>query len=125
MPIGHRLAKKKRITPRDLVKEDFIAFGEGSHTRSNTDAVFRKAGLAPTVVLDASVAPTVCELVAAGLGVPPGPYLLMASVRGLAVVRPFDRPTPFYFLLCDTSVSRNMDIVHAFPHVHQKTAKTG
>src|SRR3546814_162603 len=35
MPIGHRLAKKKRITPRDLVKEDFIAFGEGSHTRSN------------------------------------------------------------------------------------------
>src|SRR3546814_18226379 len=61
MPIGHRLAKKKRITPRDLVKEDFIAFGAGSHTRSNIDAVFSKAGLAPQVLLVASVAPTVRE----------------------------------------------------------------
>src|SRR3546814_4835574 len=87
MPIGHRLAKKKRITPRDLVKEDFIAFGEGSHTRSNIDAVFRKAGLAPNVVLDASVAPTVCELVAAGLGVTLEHPLLLESVRGRVVRR--------------------------------------
>src|SRR3546814_17834953 len=102
MPIGHRLAKKKRITPRDLVKEDFIAFGEGSHTRSNIDAVFRKAGLAPNVVLDASVAPTVCELVEAGLGVTLEHPLLLASVRGRVGVRPFDPPTTFASLLCLT-----------------------
>jgi DNA-binding transcriptional LysR family regulator len=122
MPLGHRLAKKKRITVRDLAKENFIAFGEGSHTRSNIDAVFRRAGLAPNVVLDASVAPTVCELVAAGLGVTLEHPLLLESVRGRVVVRPFDPPTPFDFLLCRPREARNMALVDAFVEETRKTA---
>ena len=122
MPIGHRLAKKKRITARDLAKENFIAFGEGSHTRANIDAVFRRAGLAPNVVLDASVAPTVCELVAAGMGVTLEHPLLLESVRGRVVVRPFDPPTPFDFLLCRPREARNMALVDAFVEETRKTA---
>src|SRR3546814_13620010 len=64
MPTGHRLAKKNRITPRDLVKQDFHHFGEGSHTRSNLHEEFSKAGLAPKFALDPPLAPSVCATTA-------------------------------------------------------------
>src|SRR3546814_9204595 len=86
-------------------------------------SVFRKAGLAPNVVLDASVAPTVCELVAAGLGVTLEHPLLLESVRGRVVVRPFDPPTPFDFLLCRPREARNMALVDAFVRSEEHTSE--
>ncbi|NIA71408.1 LysR family transcriptional regulator [Pelagibius litoralis] len=122
MPIGHRLAKKRKVTPADLVEERFISFSPGSHTQLRIDAVFRKFGLTPTVGLDASMAPTVCELVAAGLGVTLVHPLLLESVRGRVVVRPFDPPTPLDFLLCRPREARNMDLVDAFVDETRKAA---
>jgi DNA-binding transcriptional LysR family regulator len=122
MPLGHRLAKKRTVTPTDLVDERFISFAPSSHTRLRVDAVFRKFGLTPNIVLDATTAPTVCELVAAGQGVTLGHPLLLGSVRGRVAVRPFDPPTPFDFLLCRPREARNMDLVDAFVEETRKTA---
>jgi DNA-binding transcriptional LysR family regulator len=122
MPLGHPLTKKRKVTARDLAKERFISFSEGSHTRAQLDAVFKRAGLTPNIVLDASVAPTVCELVAAGVGFTLEHPLLLESVRGRVAVRPFHPPTPFDFLLCRPREARNEGLVDAFIEVTRKTA---
>src|SRR3546814_17217801 len=48
--------------------------------------------------------------------------LLLESVRGRVVVRPFDPPTPFDFLLCRPREARNMALVDAFVEETRKTA---
>lgn len=122
MPLGHPLARKSRVTANDLAKERFVSFAEGSRTRRSIEAVFKKAGLTPNTVLDASVATTICELVAAGVGVTLEHPLLLGSVRGRVAVRPFDPPTPLDFLLCRPREARNVGLVDAFVEETRKTA---
>lgn len=122
MPLGHPLQRKSRVTAKDLAKERFISFREGSRTRSQVDAVFKREGLTPNTVLDASLATTVCELVAQGLGITLEHPLLLESVRGRVAVRPFDPPSALDFLLCRPREARNVGLVDAFIEEARKTA---
>ena len=67
VPAGHRLAKKRAVTASDFDNEPFISLTQGDGTRIAVDAAFipdrRK------LILDTPYAPTICRMVAMGLGV--------------------------------------------------------
>ncbi len=67
VPVGHRLAKKRSVSPGDFDDEPFISLTQGDGTRAAVDAAFspdkRK------LILDTPYAPTICRMVEMGLGV--------------------------------------------------------
>lgn len=69
LPNGHRLAKRRRIGPKDLEGEPFISFPVGSPPRESIDQVFSQAGVARRTVCESDLGSSVCTLVAAGLGI--------------------------------------------------------
>jgi DNA-binding transcriptional LysR family regulator len=85
--------------------------------------MFESHGLKPNVVLDATTAPNVCELVAAGFGVTLVHPLFADSVRGRVVIRRFEPSMPFHFLLCRPRGARNSKLVNAFIEEARKAAK--
>ncbi len=68
LPRGHRLAKRKRIGPKDLDGEAFISFPVGSPERESIDRVFSEARVTRRTVCESDLGSSVCSLVAAGLG---------------------------------------------------------
>jgi len=91
MPRGHRLAAKKMIEPKDLEGERFISFGAESTTRRMIDQMFAEAGVRRTLTLSASMATTVCALVARGLGVALVDPLYIGEFAPQVETRPFRR----------------------------------
>ena len=123
LPLGHRLARKSRVTLEDIADEPFVSFAPGSYTRIRLDEIFAEKGLKPNVVLDATTAPNVCELVAAGIGVTLEHPLLVQSVRGRVAVRPFEPARHFDFLMCRPRSGRNRKLVDAFMQETRETAE--
>lgn len=87
LPLGHHLAAKREISPQDLDGEPFVAFGQSGMTRRKVDALFNAEGLRPNIVIEATGAPNVSELVAAGLGVTIADPLSLEFVAGRVAVR--------------------------------------
>lgn len=75
LPLRHRLAKKKLLSPADLKNEPFVLFERrmGNLAFDRTVACCEAAGFRPNIVQDAPQWPTVLRLVAAGLGVSVAP----------------------------------------------------
>jgi DNA-binding transcriptional LysR family regulator len=92
MPRGHRLALKKVVRPKDLDGETFISFTGDTVTRRELDAIFDQAGVHRQMNLSAPMAPTICAMVAHGLGVALVDPLYIAELAPLLETRPF-RPT--------------------------------
>lgn len=67
MPAGHRLARKKRLSPQDLNGERFISLPSGGSSRRAIDAAFPKDGR--ILALETPFAATICRMVSEGLGV--------------------------------------------------------
>lgn len=93
LPPGHPLAKRRKLRPVDLSGERFISFTRDSHVRQALDQIFAAAGVERTLLVDASMAPTVCALVARGLGISILDPLNIGFFGHHVAVRPFD-PTP-------------------------------
>jgi DNA-binding transcriptional LysR family regulator len=70
-PAGHRLARKARVSIRDLAGEDFVMFSrdEGTTLYPQTFRLCREAGFEPKIVIEAKEASTIIGLVAAGCGI--------------------------------------------------------
>ena len=68
VPLGHRLAGKRRDLIEDLDGERFVTLGRNTPMRQRLDEVFAAAGVAPTIVAETSSSNSACELVAQGLG---------------------------------------------------------
>lgn len=66
MPAQHRLAGRKRVTPKDLEGERFISLPNGTLSRRAIDAAFDKDGR--ILALETPYAATICSLVSEGLG---------------------------------------------------------
>jgi DNA-binding transcriptional LysR family regulator len=71
LPLRHKLAKRKILSPVDLKEEPFVLFSRrmGNLAYDRTVACCEAAGFRPNIVQDAPQWPTVLRLVAAGLGV--------------------------------------------------------
>jgi DNA-binding transcriptional LysR family regulator len=122
MPPNHRLAEKSVIRPDDLDGEAFISFAAESYTSQRIAEIFDAYNVRAKFVLDATVAPTVCEFVAAGCGVSLVHPLFADGVADRIVMRPFEPVVPFYFLICRARETRNVGHVKIFSEAMRAAA---
>jgi DNA-binding transcriptional LysR family regulator len=66
---GSALRRRRRLTPGDLREESWILREDGSDTRRQTDAWFKRNHVAPSTVLTLQGADAVKRAVVAGLGI--------------------------------------------------------
>ena len=114
MPIGHALSRHKIIRPKHLDGVPFVSFNPASYTAQKIVGIFEKYDITANIVLTADVNPTVCQFVAAGLGVSLVHPLFIAGMEDLVVARPFEPATPFDFLLCFGRDARNARLISEF-----------
>lgn len=86
VPAAHPLAQKKRIRKADLRGESFISLPRGDAVRKMIDAAFTPDER--RLILEATFAPAICTMVAAGLGVSIVNPLVIGSrpIPGMAVI---------------------------------------
>jgi len=96
LPAGHRLAAKKRLTPRDFEGEDFVSLAAGDPYRIQMDAIFASAGVNRRLRVETHSAVTVCAMVEAGLGLAlVNPLTALACANAGLVVRRFSVSLPY------------------------------
>jgi DNA-binding transcriptional LysR family regulator len=114
LPPTHPLCKKKIIRPQDLDDVPFVTFSAKSQTRQLVEAMFQRHAVRLNVVLETGTAPTVCEFIAAGLGVSLIHPLFADGSQDRLVLRRFKPDMTFGFRLCRMPASRNAGLVDTF-----------
>jgi DNA-binding transcriptional LysR family regulator len=122
MPLDHPLAAKSRIKPRDLDQIPFVSFHPDAHVGHLVAGMFEAYNVEAQIVLVANVAPTVCEFVAAGLGVSLVYPLMVSGLEHRLAVRRFEPEILYKFQLCRSLDSRNAQFVEAFAQEVRATA---
>ena len=99
LPLGHALAAKARLKPADFHDQPFVALGAEIATRSETDGFMALGRAQPRVVAVAQLSASICELVAAGVGVSiVEPVTALNFARaGLVTLRPLHPLQPFRY----------------------------
>jgi DNA-binding transcriptional LysR family regulator len=96
LPRGHRLARKKNFSLRELEREPFVAYGRqwapGFYDR--WVRIFVSAGFSPTVIQEAGEMATVLALVSAGAGVAVVPQGIVARRPPTLVTKPLPSNAP-------------------------------
>src|SRR5437879_10725291 len=123
MPLGHPLTAKSVIEPHDLDDIPFVSFDTESHTGQRVALMLETHKVRLNIALVANVAPTLCEFVAAGLGVSLIHPLLAGGLRDRLAVRRFEPAVPFDFRLRRHCESRNAAFVEAFLQETRATAE--
>jgi DNA-binding transcriptional LysR family regulator len=77
-PPTHQLARRPKVTPKDLAGLPFILFELGSATRKVIDTFFASESVEPTVVMDTENVEIIKAMVKTGLGVGIVPYQAVA-----------------------------------------------
>jgi DNA-binding transcriptional LysR family regulator len=124
LPSTHKLARKAVLTLTDLDGEPFVAFDSSVEIRRTIDAHFESAGLNPRYVLEATTAPTLCEFVAAGLGLSLVHPRMAGTVAGRVAIRPFEPAVSNHFLLGRSQGSRNARYVDDFIQATHAVARS-
>lgn len=114
LPPNHPLCRKKTLTLPDLVDEPFVTFSPKSQTRQQVESLFQRHDARLKVVLETDTAPTVCEFVAAGLGVSLVHPLFIDGAQQRIALRAFKPDVPYRFQLCRSRSSHNFRLVEAF-----------
>ncbi|MEO8070464.1 MAG: LysR family transcriptional regulator [Acidobacteriota bacterium] len=70
----HPLARKKEVSPKDLVRQPFVLFEVGSSTRRTIEEFFLKEQIAPKVVTETENVEIIKALVRSRLGISIVPY---------------------------------------------------
>lgn len=122
LPLQHPLAEKSAIKASDLDQEAFIAFNSDTYIGYRVEAMFEASKIRPQKTLVANAGITVCELVAAGLGISLVHPLNVGGLEDQLVVRPFEPEILFNFQLCRSVDSRNAQLVDAFAQALRDTA---
>jgi DNA-binding transcriptional LysR family regulator len=122
MPLGHPLAIKSQIEPQDLDRVPFVTFNPDSNAGQCVSTVLERYRVKPHIVLVANVSPTLCELVAAGLGVSLVHPLMVSGLEQRLVIRRFEPAVLFGFRLCSSGDNRNTQLVQAFVQQVRLTA---
>jgi DNA-binding transcriptional LysR family regulator len=74
----HPLARRRRVTPKDLAHLPFVLFEVGSATRKVIDTFFAGEGIEPTIVMDTENVEIIKAMVKTGMGVGIVPYQAVA-----------------------------------------------
>ena len=90
LPHGHRLARRERLSLKDLAGEDFVLFSEGATIRGLVNRTSERLGFRPHVSFEAGETSRIRSIVAEGLGVSvlprsdaltPGPPVAVAGAE--------------------------------------------
>ncbi len=122
MPRDHPFAARRQIKPQDLDQVSFVTFHPEAYVGHLVERMFETHRIKPQIVLIANVAPTVCEFVAAGLGVSLVHPLMVSGLEHRLVVRRFEPEVPYSFQLCRIADSRNTQLIGAFAQELRATA---
>jgi DNA-binding transcriptional LysR family regulator len=122
MPLGHPLTAKTVITPADLAGVRFVSFDPDSHTHQRVVSAFHPYGIEPNTVMIVNVSPTLCEFVAAGVGVSLVHPLIVGSLRNRLAIRRFEPSIQLDFQLCRIRDSRNARLVDLYLKAARETA---
>jgi DNA-binding transcriptional LysR family regulator len=74
----HPLARKKQVTPRDLVRQPFVLFESGSNSRRAIDEFFVREQVEPKIVTETENVEIIKALVRIGMGITIIPYQAVA-----------------------------------------------
>jgi DNA-binding transcriptional LysR family regulator len=114
MPVGHPLADLRVVRPENLSGIPFVSFTIESYTGQKIASLFEKHKVDANIVLTATVGTTVCQFVAAGLGISLVHPLFLTGMEDRMVARPFEPVTPFDFLLCYSRDARDAHLISDF-----------
>jgi len=96
-PRGSQLAKKKRVSERDLDDATVLLLEDGHCLRDQALAVCERGGAIESMEVRATSLPTLVQMVAGGLGVtllPEAAAGALVQPRGPVVLAAFERPVP-------------------------------
>ena len=124
MPLDHPLVEKDHIEPHDLDGMPFVAFDTDIYVCHLVSNMFDRYKIAPQTVLVTNAAPTICEFVAAGLGLSLVHPLMISGLEKRLAIRRFEPAIPYHFQLCRSADSRNAHIVEAFVAELREKAST-
>jgi DNA-binding transcriptional LysR family regulator len=122
MPLDHPLTAKSVIAPEDLHEIAFVSFSLEGYTSGLSTKLLNARGVKPDIVMLVNVAPTLCEFVAAGIGVSLVHPLVVGSLRDRVAIRPFEPAIDLDFQLCHISDTRNARLVSAFLESARETS---
>lgn len=122
MPPDHPLAAKSQIEPHDLDQIPFVAFNPEGDIGHRVEGMFEAHGVKAKIVFVTNAAPTLCEFVAAGLGVSLVHPLMVSGREPRLAVRRFEPEILYSFQLCRSADSRNAQLVDAFAQEVRATA---
>jgi DNA-binding transcriptional LysR family regulator len=122
MPRDHSLAAKSQIEPQDLDQIPFVSTNPDSFNGHRVEGMFESYKIKPQIVLVANVAPTLCEFVAAGMGVSLVHPLVVSGLEHRLAVRRFEPEILYNFQLCRSRDSRNAQLVESFAQELRATA---
>jgi DNA-binding transcriptional LysR family regulator len=75
---AHPLARRRKVTPRDLDGQPFVLFEVGSATRKVIDQFFATEKIEPTIVMDTENVEIIKAMVKTGMGIGIVPYQAVA-----------------------------------------------
>ncbi|HLI11497.1 MAG TPA: LysR substrate-binding domain-containing protein [Alphaproteobacteria bacterium] len=91
VPARHRLARRRRLQPRDFAGEPFISLGQSTLLRFRIDAVFADAGVRRQMRIETPLAIIACAFAAAEAGLTiVSPFTAEAMAGRGVVVLPFE-----------------------------------
>ena len=122
MPLDQPLTSKSHIEPQNLDQIPFVTFHPDAYIGHFIEGIFDTYKVKVQSVLVTNVAPTLCEFVAAGLGVSLVHPLMLSGLEDRLAVRRFEPAILFNFQLCRSAESRNAPLVEAFAQESRVTA---
>ncbi|MBD9388443.1 LysR family transcriptional regulator [Agrobacterium sp. AGB01] len=123
LPRNHPLASKDQITAGDLDGTPFIRFSNENRIRQKIEQVLLQQGVRPRFVLEATLATTVCELVADGLGITVMDPLLAYGQKQRLDIRPFVPIIKSDLRICRLQNAHASSLTDSFVRAVQHTAK--
>lgn len=125
LPVGHRLATKKVLTPQDFTGENYISLSPTDSYRQLLDSLFQEFNIKRRMVVETHSAASVCAMVKAGVGISIVNPLTALDYQGQGlVVKRFSESVPFTVSLIRPLHRPESALVNAFSehlqqHSHQ------
>jgi DNA-binding transcriptional LysR family regulator len=115
VPVGHRLARKRIVTPQDLLSEKFIIREEGSATRAVVANHLRERSIEFEAIMEMANPESVKKAVQNGLGI--------AFISAFAVETELQAKTLIAIKIKALKISRDLKIVYRKDKHHSTAAR--
>ncbi|MEI3854673.1 LysR substrate-binding domain-containing protein [Ensifer sp. CCNWLY38] len=124
-PAGHRFAAKQEVEPADIDGEPYIGFAADNRIRQKIESTLDGYGTRLNYIMDATLAPAVCEMVANGLGIAIVDPVFAYGQRDHLTIRPFRPNIASDLSLCWLRDTKNRHLVGDARHRAGNAARDG